>query len=76
MTMGILELWMAHCVRHGITFNDCQRGVQVLLEHDEDGMMSKQAYYLDRGFNLLHADLELERTNPAQSDNQTIDFHT
>ena len=75
MKQEVVDLWMAHCVRHGVTFEDCARGAQALMERDEDGALSNEAYYLANGSKLLQDALEKERLFPAQSDLQTIEWH-
>jgi hypothetical protein len=72
--MNTVDLWMKHCVRHGVSFDDCARGAQVLMERDDDGELSNEAYYLAKGFAGLQAALEQEKMNPAMSDLQTIDW--
>jgi hypothetical protein len=54
---SVTNLWMEHCVRHGVTFEDCARGAQVLLERDEDGALANEAYYLANRFKGLQAAL-------------------
>ena len=73
--MTINDLWMQHCVRHGVSFEDCARGVHMLMERDDDGALSNEAYYLAQGFTGLQDALEKERLHPEQSDLQTIEWH-
>lgn len=67
----VIDYWLKYCAERGMSFDDCQRGAQVLSERDDDGNLANEAHYMANGFDNLRKALDIEKLDPSASDFQT-----